>query len=53
MSDDKKKKIEENKEAFLNEIAQDEADLLEEDVAGGGNGNNCICNDKDAFDQPH
>lgn len=39
-----KKKIDENKEEFLNQIAQEEADILEEEVAGGGNGTNNCCN---------
>ncbi|WP_281557719.1 hypothetical protein [Thalassomonas sp. RHCl1] len=44
MTEENKKKIEENKEKFLNEIAQEERDILEEEVAGGDNGNNCTCN---------
>ena len=44
MSKDMQAKIDENKEQFLNEIAQDEAELLEEEVAGGANGFNNCCN---------
>lgn len=44
MSLDNKNKIDQNKEKFLNELSQEEQDILEEEVAGGSNGNDCVCN---------
>ncbi len=45
MSDEQKKQIEVNKEKFLNEIAQEEQDILENTSGGASCGDDCTCNE--------